>query len=688
MELRKSKPLALAVTLAYLILIGSPVGSSAQSDPTDVWTLQLPDYPATSSPAIAPDGTIYQATFTGALLAVTPEGKAKWTFKAGREIKSSPAIGDDGTIYFGSRDHKFYAISPQGRLKWTFQTGAWVDSSPALGADGTIYFGSWDTNFYALHPDGSLKWIFPTGGIVDSSPAIAGDGTIYFGSHDKKFYALKPDGTLRWSFATGGQIISSPALAAGGTVYFTSTDGNFYALHPDGTEHWRLHTGGATESSPVLDESGNIYLAVNQEKESINSDGKKRWTLGSPDLIDASPAVAANGLIYYSQPWHALTALWQDGSQAWTLDTELRVTAAPNIGSDGTLYIAEGEYLHAINSTNRLALLAKSSWPMFRANPYHTGRIEVEKSTGGKIAVRSHLVVGGGAPAGATNAGVIHNEGSLDHPDNSRVQFVRGAYMDWSHASNGSWPCKWISDSGNLFNIPTNQLGTVHNLAMVTDGAIGGQVGVNLTNYLGSNETQLVIACVNPQPFDVIGCDFYVDTYSGGNFTNWPGVLFTAVVSTNVMVADNVETIPAGRSFLHMHFWITGASAGNLAQIYPSIEFETNFPNVYTNYNINNLYITNPAPAAQMMKTLQNSTLHNLEFRRIQTDAIQEVLDGCIIMTVMDTNISNYWGNGTAWWEYGTGGAPGQPTASDTMRIRFRDCYTGSYSRSAIGRLP
>jgi hypothetical protein len=61
------------------------------------------------------------------------------------------------------------------------------------------------------------------------------------------------------------------------------------------------------------------------------------------------------------------------------IELEGRLIASPNISSDGTLYAATDNYLHAINSTNRLAPLAKSSWPMFRANPRHTGRVAVEK---------------------------------------------------------------------------------------------------------------------------------------------------------------------------------------------------------------------------------------------------------------------------------------------------------------------
>jgi outer membrane protein assembly factor BamB len=377
--MKSPKKFGLAV---FVILLSVQLPCSAQSTVTNLWKIQLPFY-TDSSPAIAPDGTIYQGTFTGKLFAVTPQGKVEWTFQAGREIKSSPAIGDDGTIYFGSRDRKFYAITPQGGLKWTFATGAWVDSSPAIGTDGTIYFGSWDTNFYALNPDGSKKWVFPTGGIIDSSPAIAADGTIYFGSHDKNFYALNTDGSKKWSFATGGQITSSPAIGVDGTIYFASTDGNLYALRPDGTENWHLHTGSATGSSPVLDESGNIYLSVNQHNVSVDKDGKKRWDWTFPCLIDSTPAVAANDSVYFSAPWRDLEAIGQGGKQQWRLNTDDNtsagnIVAAPAIGNDGTIYVANSEFLCAINSSNHLAPLAKSSWPMFRANPRHTGRVPSE----------------------------------------------------------------------------------------------------------------------------------------------------------------------------------------------------------------------------------------------------------------------------------------------------------------------
>ena len=354
---------------------------------TNRWEFVLPDYGTECSPALAADGTIYEGTFHGWLLAFTPEGKLKWKFKAGREIKSSPAVAADGTIYFGARDRKCYAVTPAGKLKWTFPTGAWVDSSPAIAADGTVYFGSWDATFYALNPDGQLKWKFATGGIVDASPAIGADGTIYFGAHDKNFYALTPDGKRKWQFATGAEITASPAIAADGTIYFSSTDGNCYALNPDGTKRWQQHTGGYTSSSPVLDEQGNLSLAVNQEQYSLDPSGKVRWHFNSqPPAIPVSGAALANGSVILSTPWARGMAVTPDMKMLWDFYTgAYSISGSPNVGPRGDIYVTDGRKLFVIHPLKNVAGQmrlestgpASSSWPLWRGNPQHTGRVEI-----------------------------------------------------------------------------------------------------------------------------------------------------------------------------------------------------------------------------------------------------------------------------------------------------------------------
>ncbi|HEV2405344.1 MAG TPA: PQQ-binding-like beta-propeller repeat protein, partial [Ktedonobacterales bacterium] len=238
---------------------------------------------------------------------------------------------------------------------------------------------SWDTNFYALNPNGTLKWRFPAKDVIDSSPAIGADGTIYFGSHDKMFYALKPDGTKKWEFPTRGEIGSSPAIGADGTVYFNSTDGNLYALRPDGAERWHTHTGGTTEASPVLDAAGNLYTAVRSCLYRFSQDGKSAWWWCTALPVDQAPAIAADGLIYYPAAWHRLAAIKPDGAEDWEVGMlDENVVSSPVVGDDGTVYVSCGSFLAAVNATtNRLAPPSKSSWPMFRANPRHTGRVNL-----------------------------------------------------------------------------------------------------------------------------------------------------------------------------------------------------------------------------------------------------------------------------------------------------------------------
>ena len=373
---RRAVLLALVVSAGWAFMAGAQTPLPAASN---LWVAVFPGYQNSSSstPAIAPDGTIYAGSWLGYFLAYAPDGRLKWSFKTGLEIKSSPAIADDGTIYFGSRDRKFYALTPAGKLKWLFPTGAWVDSSPAIAADGAVYFGGWDKFFYALNPDGSLKWKMSVGAIVDSSPAIATNGTVYFGAHDKKFYALNADGSVRWTFLTGGAIVSSPAIGADGAVYFSSVDGNLYALNPDGSERWRCHTGGTTESSPVINADGDICIGNGNATAFITKDGREQWQCGSPVPMDLSAAAVA-GSFYLSVPYRTVRAFpsaepsWEH--RLWEADMVDNATSSLTLGGGGILYVCAAFRLYAIRPPGELPPEAAGPWPMFRANPRHTGR--------------------------------------------------------------------------------------------------------------------------------------------------------------------------------------------------------------------------------------------------------------------------------------------------------------------------
>ena len=367
-------PLLVLLLLTQSLSVAKEVPYAA----TNLWKAPI-GWSGRSSPALGHDGAIYIGTWQGQLLAFNPDGTKRWAFKPGLEMVSSPAVGADETIYIGCRDRKFYAVNERGKCKWAFPTGGWVDASAAIAADGTICFGSWDKQFYALNPAGSEKWSFPTGGPIVASAAIDASGVIYFGSHDKKFYALNPNGSKRWDFATGGAILSSPAVSDEGTIYFTSVDGKLHALNSDGTRRWELHTGGISGSSPVLGVDGTIYVSVNTNHCAVSPEGKFKWIRKFWDppaggYGEAAAAVLANNLIVFTGgDGLVMTVPSENGDKGWIWNHRLfgYEQSSVAVNPQGVVYAAGSQLIAILNPVP----LCASSWPMFRADPQHTGRV-------------------------------------------------------------------------------------------------------------------------------------------------------------------------------------------------------------------------------------------------------------------------------------------------------------------------
>ena len=366
-----------------------------------------------SSPAVAPDGTVYigvevgssaSAVQSGQLVAINPNGTPKWTFTTADWIDSAPAIGLDGTVHFGCWDGNFYALRPDRTVKWTYKAGGFIASSAAIAADGTVYFGAGNGNLYALTASGALKWFFPTGDWVDSSPAIGPDGTIYFGSWDKTVYALRPDGSLRWKYATLGNVAASPAIAADGTVYVGSRDLGLYAFTAEGTLRWRAGLGDTIEASPVIAPDGTIYAVTTGSRLfAINPDGSERWRYPAAAAaplapIYATPAVRSDGSILLGTSSNALIALRPDGTELWRSPMDDWADSSPVIAADGTIYLGcADKKLYSFTGTRPPSM---TDWPQFRRDSQRTGFQPVGSIAGtsgrlGNLSVRTKAGTGG-----------------------------------------------------------------------------------------------------------------------------------------------------------------------------------------------------------------------------------------------------------------------------------------------------
>lgn len=304
-----------------------------------------------SSPAVAPDGTIYVGAEDFFLYALKPTGELKWKYRTGLPIRSSPCIDEKGNVYAGSDDKKLYAFSPDGKKLWSFEAGGYFSSSPVVGKDGTVYAGCEDFNIYAISPDGKLKWKFVTNGVVFSSPALAKDGTIYIGSEDHYLYAIdSPHGKLKWKFETQHKVNASPAVGDDGTVYVGSEDRSFYAINPDGSLKWKKELENYLVSSPAIAKDGTIYTGGESKTlYALDSTGKVKWQFATKGEVISSPLVDGNGNIYVGCDDGNLYAIAPNGKKRWEFNARDPIMSSPAIGPDGTLYFgSEDRNIYAV----------------------------------------------------------------------------------------------------------------------------------------------------------------------------------------------------------------------------------------------------------------------------------------------------------------------------------------------------
>ena len=69
-----------------------------------------------ASPSSA--GDVVYAVSGGSLFAFDSLGNELWSYNCGSTGSSSPSVAPDGTIYVASTDSNLYAVNPDGTLKW------------------------------------------------------------------------------------------------------------------------------------------------------------------------------------------------------------------------------------------------------------------------------------------------------------------------------------------------------------------------------------------------------------------------------------------------------------------------------------------------------------------------------------------------------------------------------------------
>jgi len=213
---------------AYALQAADP-DTGEPPEPRLLWHLELHSQ-TLGSPALAPDGTIYE-TAGNNVLAITPSGRIRWRFAAGGLIEVSPAVAQDGTVVVGSNDSMEYGITPRGRARWTYAINEYTYSSPQTLPGGRVAFGDHLGRVNLLDArTGRVIRRFQGRGQVWTSALLDGAGDLYFATRHGDVYGFSDSGRRLFDYRLPTTFDSYPALAADGTLIIGDDSGELLAL--------------------------------------------------------------------------------------------------------------------------------------------------------------------------------------------------------------------------------------------------------------------------------------------------------------------------------------------------------------------------------------------------------------------------------------------------------------------------
>jgi outer membrane protein assembly factor BamB/Flp pilus assembly protein TadD len=368
-----------------------PVEVVPQREPSPIPAPKGPGYLAwefktqgdvSSSPAIGIDGIVYCTSEDRKVYALDGKtGKKIWEFEASSLMKSSPAIGSDGTVYVGSLFGYLHALDGKtGAKKWAKRISTY--SSCAIGVDDLLYIGSEDGHLHVFDcKTGVIKWKYRTGDWIRSSPVIGGSGEVYFVSYNNKVYSLdksKPFKIWEHDLPIMGKVGGSFAVAYDGTLYFGATSKRIYALSgKTGELEWEFETEDWVSSSPAIGTDGTVYVGSNDGRMYAldGTTGVRKWMYQTEGSVVSSPALGDNEVVYFGSIddyFYALDS--KTGAVKWVFRTDGDVSSSPVLSEDGMIYFgSDDNWIYALKTSSKGP--ANSSWPMYRQNPQHTGRL-------------------------------------------------------------------------------------------------------------------------------------------------------------------------------------------------------------------------------------------------------------------------------------------------------------------------
>jgi outer membrane protein assembly factor BamB len=324
-------------------------------DLTEIWSRNFTRI--LSTPTIAEDGTIYVSTevmglvSSSGLYALSSDCAIKWSIRnQWVDSGKTPAVGPDGTIYDGGMELPVRAVSPEGQVLWQYrgfdpENRSSAESAPiCVGPDGTVYVGTFDGIMFAFHSNGTVKWKYEVGEAIGASPSLGPDGTLFFSTQDlfsygisdsQRLYAIDPEGHCKWTFRLTSAIGSAAAISSDGRIYLYDLSRGLIALDPEGHVLWVAggwpDVGGWDVESPVIGKDGTVYALMDgglmafkigapgqPQDASVYRHGSEAWLSWDLPYTDGGDAIT--GYAVYRYAWRSDPLFWEEEVLVAVLD--------------------------------------------------------------------------------------------------------------------------------------------------------------------------------------------------------------------------------------------------------------------------------------------------------------------------------------------------------------------------------
>lgn len=322
-------------------MVGRDSGHTRQvddgpTDPDPVWTTELAQARAVSSPALAEEqlyvpvdavsDTARHRYRIHALSATT--GEERWQVPLRAEPNGPPAVYGDFIVVTArpalERGRVVGFGKRYGDEEWLVDVDARVTAAPTVHA-GAVYVPDWRGRVHALSvSDGSVLWSrrFTTDGDgrTFTEPVAVHDGTLYVGSQSGRTGLLAIDagtGEEQWSVSTGA-VTGGPVVAD--DLVLVRSHHRVLAFGTDGTQHWSANVLEA-DARPMAVDDQYVYVPAHDRLHAIRRSGEGAWRYEPSEGRVGTPTAVGDTVVVRGED--RLTVLSRtEGERRWTATPE------------------------------------------------------------------------------------------------------------------------------------------------------------------------------------------------------------------------------------------------------------------------------------------------------------------------------------------------------------------------------